>query len=353
MTRVVGLLLVGIAACGSKADKPKVDPKAAVGFTRALSDLAGIDPTQSASLIAQGAYETVAPSEKCLESFAAAATERARVEALLDCGMACTLDAIQGLKGKEPRTWMAHLAGACEPSHFGLEKDSAAMLSPEWFLLHKIGGIAAPHIEAATGADRAALDKALGAFRLPLPLPAVATGLYELPPAPAEASEPVAAPVYVIVPVKGALRVGAAPYGTLGAGGAAMAAPDGQVQFPGNESAAADLAAAVADAAGGAKQSIPLLLADAGRPAAEVIDAIAGLPAVRVGVGAPDDPGARALTVELRPVASGGETGSPDTVVLPVAAGAAWRDTVAAAAAAIGRGAANLRYSTGDEMKDE
>jgi hypothetical protein len=407
MTRVVGLLLFGIAACGSKSAEPKVDPKAAVGFTRALSALAGVDPTQSASLIAQGAYETVAPSEKCLESFAAAATERARVEALLDCGLACTLDAIQGLKGKEPRTWMAHLAGACEPSHFGLETATAALLSPEWFLLHKIGQIAAPHIEAATGADRAALDQALAAFRPHMPLPALARALYELPVVPEAVSVPVATRTYVIVSSDGTLRVGATPYGQLGPRGAVMAAPEGRALFPGNEVALGDLPVALGEAAGApppgpldagpptigaivagvggdidpglrgdlgrsaGKAPTPLLMADGSRLAAEVIETAVALDTVLVAVAGPQDPAARALAVELErwKLVSGTwaagdlrlylaapeepaealvdiERQRPERVIISAEGPVTWRDAVVVAGAAIGGGAKRITFTT-------
>jgi len=264
MTRVMGLVLFGMAiACSGKRTEPKVDPKAAVGFARALEAVAGAEPSQSAAMLAQGAYETVAPSEKCLESFAAATTPKARVEALIDCGLACTLDAVQALKGKEPRTWMAALARACDADHFGLEKAEAAMLSPEWFLLHKIGQLAEPHLKAAKGPNKAKLEQAMEAFKLPLPLPAVATGLYELPVVPAAASVPIATRTYVIVPASGELRVGATPYAALGPRGAALGVPEGRALFPGNEVARADLKALVLEAGGAPAAPHP---ADAGPP---------------------------------------------------------------------------------------
>jgi len=275
MTRVVGFLLFGVAiGCSSKPTEPKVDPKAADGFARTLEAVAGADPTQSAALLAQGAFESIAPSEKCLESFAAGSTEKARVEALLDCGLACTLDAVQKLKGKEPRTWMAALAAACDPAHFGLEKSEAAILSPEWFLVHKLGELAGPHVTAAKGAVKAKIDQAMASFRLPLPLPAVATGLYELPVAPEAASVPVATRTYVIVPAKGELRVGASPYAVLGARGAALTAPEGRALFPGNEVAPADLRAILLDSAGAPAAHPP----DAGPPPGP-LDAAPPLPA--------------------------------------------------------------------------
>src|SRR4029079_6019934 len=118
MTRVMGLLLFGVLACGSKAEQPKVDPLAAEGFARALGTVAADFPTQSAAILAQGAYQTIAPSMRCFERFAGAPTTRARVGALLYVGLACTPDAEQALKGKEPHRWMAALAAACEPDHF-------------------------------------------------------------------------------------------------------------------------------------------------------------------------------------------------------------------------------------------
>src|SRR5262245_47418561 len=167
-------------------------------------------------MLAEGAYETIAPSMKCFQSFAAAADVRKRVDALLDCGLACTPDAVQKLKGKEPRSWMAALAGACEPEHFGLEKTDVAMLSPEWFLVHKIGEEAGRRSGALKGPDRAKLEQAMAGFHLPMPLPPVATGLYELPTAAEAASMPVATRTYVIVAASGKIRVGATPIASLG-----------------------------------------------------------------------------------------------------------------------------------------
>jgi len=351
MTRVMGLFLFAIAACSSKSSQPSVDPKAAQAFVRALESI-GADPRPAAKL-AQAAYQTIAPSMKCFESFAAAADGRKRAEALFDCGLACTPDAVQTLKGKEPRTWMATLTGACEPGHYGLEKSNAAMLSPEWFLLFKIRQIAAPHVEAATGDDKVALDKALAAFRMPLPLPAMANGLYELPPAPAEASEPVAALTYVIVPIQGPLRVGATPVGTLDASSAAMEAPGGQVQFPGNESSAAEVATAVRMAAGSAREeAIPLLLADARRPYSEVAEVIAALPAVRIGVGAPDDPAARALTLEVRAVPRGAASEEGWSQV-SLERTAPWSDATAKAAEARKGGATRVAFVVASAGADD
>lgn len=353
MTRVGGLLLLSIAACNSsKPSDSQVDPRAADGFAHALEGLAAADPTQSAALLAEGAYRTVARSEKCLEQFGAAATEKARVEALLDCGLACTLDAVQGLKGKEPRTWMAALGGACEPAHFGLEMYGTWILSPEWFLLHKVGGLAAPHIQATTGAGKKRMERAMAAFRLALPLPAVAPRLYELPVAPAEVSVPVATRTYVVLPASGPMRVGATPYATLDARGASMSAPEGQALFPGNEAASFDLKTLVLEAGGASAaphpaaadaapsaaaepvepaggsglppglhgevkktlrgdagekgEPVPLMLADGSRPAAEVVGIAAVLPGVLLAVASPEDSAARALAVELHGDLSGG-----------------------------------------------
>ena len=274
MTRVVGLLLLGIAiACGSKAREDEVDPKAAEGFARALEAAAAeVGPAESAALLAQGAFETIAPSEKCLESFAAATTGKARVEALLDCGMACTLEAVQKLKGKDPRQWMGQLAAACEPSHFGLDKTSAELLSPEWFLLHKVGQLAAPHLKAAAGPAKARLEQAMAAFRLPLPLPALGPGVGDLPLVPAAATAPIAPRTFVVMPAMGALRVGATPRGTLTAGGAAIAVSTG-AGFPGAEAARGDLRALVLEAAGAPPGEEPAEAAapppDAAPPAAD------------------------------------------------------------------------------------
>ena len=264
MTRVMGFLLVGAVACGSKAEGPRVDPGAAVGFAHALEVAAAEEPAHAAAMVAQGAYETIAPSMKCFESFAAAADGRKRAEALLDCGLACTPDAVQALKRKEPRRWMAALGGACEPGHYGLEKSDAAMLSPEWFLLHKIGEVAARNVSGLKGPDRAKLEQAMAAFKLPLPLPTQATGLYELPTAAEAASVPVATRTYVIVAASGQLRVGAAPVASLGMHGVEMSAARGQVGFPGNEVAKEDLVAIVFETAGAPKPAAP---PDAGPPA--------------------------------------------------------------------------------------
>jgi hypothetical protein len=459
MTRVMGLLLFGVvAACGHKAEEPVVDPKAAVGFARALEAAASADPTQSAAMLAEGAYETIAPSMKCFQSFAAAADVRKRVDALLDCGLACTPDAVQKLKGKEPRIWMAALAGDCEPEHFGLEKTDAAMLSPEWFLVHKIGEEAARRSGALKGPDRAKLEQAMGSFHLSLPMPAQATGLYELPSAAEAASVPVATRSYVIVAASGKIRVGATPAASLGMRGAVIEAAGGQVGFPGNETAKEDLKAIVLEAGGAPKAAaaeppdaappppdaappvrprgrfqmkanvdpqlarkqaidnarsagilgalsattdsrfgvldgtfglpaglhgevdqdlrgdlgkdgdpVPLLLADGSRPAAEVIDLAGGLPAVLIGVAAPEETGARALAVDIQSVmnavgrdpdqawvaiaagkleeAKKAASGSEETVVIEAADGP-WKDAVEVAAIAIARGARRVIFTT-------
>lgn len=251
MTRVVGLLLFGLLlGCGNKGSEPVVDEKATEGFARALEAVAGADPTQSAALLAQGAFETVAPSMMCFKSFGNAATEQARIEALFDCGLACTAEAVQKLKGAEPRTWMAGLAAACPPQHFGIDKTQAALLSPEWFLIHKIGELAAPRAKAAKGGSKARLDQAMAGFKWPLPLPAVATGVYQLAVATPAASVPIATRTYIIALSSGGLRVGAAPHATLGPGGASIATEEGRAQFPGNEVALADLRAIVLDTGG-------------------------------------------------------------------------------------------------------
>jgi hypothetical protein len=245
-TRVGLFLLLAIAACG-KADEGGVDEKGTMGLAALLAAVSGAEPTQSASLLAQGAFESVAPSMMCLKGFAAAATERARMEALFDCGLACTPDAVQKLKGTEPRTWMAGLAAACKADHFALDADQIAMLSPEWFVLQKIGEIAARHAKAATGASKAKLGQAMAGFRMPLPLPAVAAGRYDLPVVPDAASIPIATRTYVIASGDGMLWVGATPHGVLGGAGAGIAAAKG---FPGNEADRAGLRAAVYQAAG-------------------------------------------------------------------------------------------------------
>ena len=394
MTRVTGPLLFALAvACSSKSgDKPEARPVS--GFARTLEAVAAADPTQSAALLAQGAFETIAPSEMCLESFADAATERARVEALLDCGLACTLEAVQALKGSPPRTWMAALVAACDASHFGVEGWDNAMLSPEWFLVHKVGELAAPRVAAAGEADRAALEKAMAGFRLPLPLPAVAHRLYDLPVAPPEVSVPVATRTYVIMPAAGPLRVGATPQATLGPRGARMQAPDGQAGFPGVEAGSFDVPALLREAvgaeaaaapaaaappgdqpaglhgevakdirgdAGGQGEPVPLLLADASRPAAEVIALASSLPAVLLAVAAAEDPSARALVLELRgmkkgsgpqaaiALAPGGLAAAKtaagaggETVLLRAEEGVPWSDAVEVIAVAVARGATRV-----------
>lgn len=394
------LLLVGaIAACksGSTSSEPKVDPKAAAAYARALEAAAGADPTRSAALLAQGAYESVAPSEKCLESFGAAETGKARVEALLDCGLACTLEAVQALKGKEPRTWMAELGRACEPAHFGLSEYGTWILSPEWFVLHKVAELAAPHVGAATGASKAALDKAMASVQLPMPLPAVAPRLYELPVVPPEASVPVTTRTYVVVPAEGSMRVGATPIATLGARGASMSAPEGQALFPGNEAASFDLEPLVLEAVGRTAATPPagaapieglppglhgevtktlrgdfgqegepvaLLLADGRRSAAEIVGVATTLRQVLVAVASPDDTAARALAVELKSeldsqgeapgqaridLTAGGleaakkaAAGAEETVIVRAEEGVPWSEAVAVAAVAVARGAKRI-----------
>ena len=132
MRRRLGLfLLLAFAGCGSKKGDGAVDEKATMGLAAALVAVGGAEPTQSASLLAAGAFETVAPSMMCLKGFAAAAPGRARMEALFDCGLACTSESVQALKGTEARTWMSRLAAVCTPEHFALEAAQAALVSPE------------------------------------------------------------------------------------------------------------------------------------------------------------------------------------------------------------------------------
>ena len=403
MTRVMGLVLFGaIAACKSgTSSEPKVDPKPAAAYARALEAAAAADSTRSVALLAQGSYQSVAPSEKCLEAFGAAASGKARIEALLDCGMACTLDAVQALKGKEPRTWMAELGRACEPAHFGLREYGNWILSPEWFLLHKVAELAAPHVAAATGASKAALDKAMASLHLPLPLPAVAPRLYELPVVPADVSVPVTTRTYVVVPAEGSMRVGVTPIATLGARGATMSAPEGQALFPGNEASSFDLEPLVLEAVGRTAapppadaapaqglppglhgevnrtlrgdfgkegEPVPLLLGDGRRSAAEIVGVATTLRRVLVAVASPEDTAARALMVELQTgLQSQGEApgqaridlgpggleaakktaaGPEEVVVIRVEEGVPWSDAVAVAAVAIARGAKRIALAS-------
>jgi hypothetical protein len=399
----MGLLLFGIAACSSKpAEKGGgVDDKVAAGFARAVDAAAGADPVQSPALLARGTFESVAPSEKCLESFAAADSGKARVEALLDCGLGCTLEAVQALKGKEPRTWMAELGRACEPAHFGLREYGTWILSPEWFLLHKVAELSAPRVAAASGESKAALDKAMASLRLPMPLPAVAPRLYELPVVPAEVSVPITTRTYVVVPEEGSMRVGATPIATLGARGATMAAPEGQALFPGNEASSFDLEPLVLEAVGQTRTPAPsdaapveglppglhgevtktlrgdfgqdgepvaLLLADGRRSAAEVVGVATTLRQVLVAVASPEDTAARALVVDLKSeLHSQGEApgqaridlgpggleaakkaaaGTEEEVVIKVEENVPWSDAVTVAAVAIARGAKRIAFAS-------
>ncbi|HEU5056860.1 MAG TPA: AgmX/PglI C-terminal domain-containing protein, partial [Kofleriaceae bacterium] len=115
-------------------------------------------------------------------------------------------------------------------------------------------------------------------------------------------------------------------------------------------------------------EPIPLLLADGGRPAGEVIESATALPALLVAVASPEDPAARALAIEVRSVmnssgsapgqaridlAPGGldaartaAGGAEETVVVRAADGTSWGDAVAVAAVAVARGARQVIITT-------
>lgn len=316
---LVAVLAVA-TACGKKKQDGDIDPRAAEGLATTFGALAAVEPSQKTQILAQGAFETVAPSMMCLKSYAAADTARARMEALFDCGLSCTPEAAKSLKGVEPRLWMSKLVAACSPDHFGVDDTSASLVSAEWFVIHKVGQLAASHAKG-DGAGARKIAEAMAAARFELPLPAVAVGRYDLPVVPATASTPAMTRTFVLMGQKN-LLAGAAPVATLGPAGPAI-----DPAFAGEEVRLEDLRAAVyksvgeeppPDAPRTREEAIeearkgglprlagpggplrPLVLADRTRPAREVIDAALSLDGPLLAVASADDPGARALRVSL------------------------------------------------------
>ena len=246
------VLLAALGACGKGDGTSKeggtagktgaVDDAATRGFIQVLDAVGTVEPVRRLELLAAGAFETIAADLPCLGELQSLPPDR-RAAALAGCGF-------------DPRR---------------------ADGSPDWFVLEKVGERAARRLAAAEGALRADLERAMGAVRVPLPL---AAGTVELPAVPAEAAVPVRATAYVVVVADGALRVGAAPEGRLGARGAERVTPRGAPP-PGDPVERSALIAAVGAASGrataaGAASDPPIEPPPASDPAAPAAAAKAG-----------------------------------------------------------------------------
>jgi hypothetical protein len=315
--RLVGAGLTAVAAIATMAAAPgckrgerarTAEVRAQVmTCARALTD-AEAGAADAVAVVARGCAEAC-PG---LEAYASAGSRVAGVRALLaGCALACDDDAARAFEQASSAQRFSSLVAACGPAYYGLSTDDAALLSGEWWVLHRIGDWLDRARPALAGDEEAlaALEHATSRAHFPLPLPARLPGAYALPEAEHRAEpEP---SFYVIVGADG-VRAAARPVARLrGANLERRPVPGGA--FPGQRvdddalgAHYAELVEQWAGVHGGDAQAIdgrPLLLADGALPVTRLV-AVAtatGQPQVWLGVAGGGVPAPHRIALERIP----------------------------------------------------
>lgn len=228
----------------------------------------------------------------------------ARTRALLvGCDVACNERALEAAANADPAYKWPLLAETCGASHYGLPADQTALMSPQWFVVHRIG--AWIHRTGDSALVRAATD-----VLFQLPLPTAVRDDFRLPDSMAVA--PIGGATTYVVVDSATVRAAALPMARITPGGAALAEVPGGT-FPGAEVAlpaleervralqaevaardprrgrvnvwieddevpAAPFLTSLSDEHRATFGAAPLLLADRGLPAARLVEVLRALP---------------------------------------------------------------------------